>query len=321
VFPLAEKWVILPHSLIDEVKGLKEEQASSTKFVKQLMLGQYISIFSGMEREGIEAIRNQLTRNIARVLSDLQDEAAYCLEQTVGDAPTWNAMHLYGSILKIISSLSARTFVGMPLCRDEEWLSSTINITTDAMNSIYALRQYRPWMRPFVAPFLSQLRKMDEYQKFFSRKVNPQVKAIVNAYKQNGTFTRKPSAADIDDDDITDDNNSLVHWTIQNYKDPSKITVAGIANVEIVTAFAAIHTTSMALTNVLLDLAAHPQYVVELREEFETVVAEENCPDKLLRKTSMPKLKKLDSFIKESQRMNPPSVSMFGIHHVDTMQS
>jgi cytochrome P450 len=67
--------------------------------------------------------------------------------------------------------------------------------------------------------------------------------------------------------------------------------------------FAAIHTTSITLTNVLYDLAANPEYAEVLREEIEHISAEE--PDGKLRKKTMPKLRKLDSFIKESQRINP----------------
>lgn len=48
---------------------------------------------------------------------------------------------------------------------------------------------------------------------------------------------------------------------------------------------------------------AHPEYAEVLREEIARVSAEE--PSGKFRKKSMPKLKKLDSFIKESQRVNP----------------
>jgi len=59
----------------------------------------------------------------------------------------------------------------------------------------------------------------------------------------------------------------------------------------------------MTLTNILYDLAAHPEYQEVLREEIARISAEE--PSGQLRKKTMPKLRKLDSFIKESQRVNP----------------
>ncbi|KAG5720345.1 Ent-kaurene oxidase, partial [Termitomyces sp. T112] len=62
--------------------------------------------------------------------------------------------------------------------------------------------------------------------------------------------------------------------------------------------FAAIHTTSMAFTQILFDLAANPAFVPGLREEVERVIREEG-----LSKISFHKMVKLDSFIKESQRL------------------
>jgi len=59
----------------------------------------------------------------------------------------------------------------------------------------------------------------------------------------------------------------------------------------------------MTLTNVLYDLAARPECIEVLREEIERISAEE--PDGKLRKKTMPRLRKLDSFIKESQRIHP----------------
>lgn len=59
----------------------------------------------------------------------------------------------------------------------------------------------------------------------------------------------------------------------------------------------------MTLTNALYDLAAHPEYVPVLREEIDRISTQE--PGGQLRKKTMPKLRKLDSFIKESQRIHP----------------
>ena len=76
---------------------------------------------------------------------------------------------------------------------------------------------------------------------------------------------------------------------------------------------AAIHTTSMATTAAIYDLAAYPEYIAPLREEIQKVLDEDGHDiddDGFLRlkKSSMPKLWKLDSFLKESQRLTPPAL-------------
>ena len=69
--------------------------------------------------------------------------------------------------------------------------------------------------------------------------------------------------------------------------------------------FAAIHTTTNHMTNVLYDLAARwDEYAPALLAEYRQALAED---DGVLQKTTITKLSKMDSFMKESQRLNPPS--------------
>ena len=73
--------------------------------------------------------------------------------------------------------------------------------------------------------------------------------------------------------------------------------------------FAAIHTTTNHLTNVIYDLAARwDRYGPELRTEVEDVLATSGG---VWKKTTLTKLSKMDSFMKESQRLNPPSARTF----------
>lgn len=73
--------------------------------------------------------------------------------------------------------------------------------------------------------------------------------------------------------------------------------------------FAAIHTTTNHMSNVLYDLAARwDEYAPALLDEYRQALAEDGG---VLQKTTITKLSKLDSFTKESQRLNPPSSCKF----------
>ena len=110
--------------------------------------------------------------------------------------------------------------------------------------------------------------------------------------------------------------NDLITWLLEEAKGPQR-TIEQISLRVLGINFAAIHTTSMvcpirmpltmkaqtifsrqALTNALYDLAAYPQYVDAMREEVEAVIASEGWT-----KAAMGKMRKVDSFLKESQRM------------------
>jgi hypothetical protein len=71
----------------------------------------------------------------------------------------------------------------------------------------------------------------------------------------------------------------------------------------------------MALSQVVFDLAARPEYIKGLREEIKEVLAEDGYDIDgegftKLKKSSYTKLRKLDSFLKESQRLSPPGISL-----------
>ena len=63
---------------------------------------------------------------------------------------------------------------------------------------------------------------------------------------------------------------------------------------------AAIYTTATTATNVLLDLCARPDCKEALREEMAAAIK----ADGGIKPSTLPKLKKLDSFMRESRRMN-----------------
>jgi len=72
----------------------------------------------------------------------------------------------------------------------------------------------------------------------------------------------------------------------------------------------------MAVWHVVFDLACRPDYIQPLRDEIEKVIVEDGKDvDEegflKLKKNSITKLRKLDSFFKESQRLSPPGLSTF----------
>ena len=76
-----------------------------------------------------------------------------------------------------------------------------------------------------------------------------------------------------------------------------------LAHVEVLLALASVHTTLLRMVNVLYDLTSHPQYLDEIRREIkEEVESKEGWTS-----TSYSRLHKLDSVLRESQRMSPPT--------------
>jgi ent-kaurene oxidase len=99
---------------------------------------------------------------------------------------------------------------------------------------------------------------------------------------------------------------NMCAWNLKNSNQKERDSLTIQAQMQLAASLAAIHTTSMTVTNAVFDLAARPEYLQPLRDELRDVRAAESSP--YLTKTSMPKLRKLDSFLKESSRLNPISL-------------
>lgn len=253
----------------------------------------------------IEAVKVDLTRNIAKTLSDLQDEVVYAVDTEVGRCQDWTAINVQAKLLRIVALVSGRVFVGLPLSRDEEWMTSTINYTVDVGNCLRVMDSYHYLLRPIVAPFLPELRKLLYYRKRAGIMLAPTVASIMEAVQHK--------AKDSDfESPFRDDQFNMVSWILGHHKKPESVKPEILGEDQMMVAFAAIHTTTITVSHALFDLATYPECIAELRAEIMEVTATE--PDGKLKKTSMPKLKKLDSFIKESQRMHPLGLSEYFLH-------
>ncbi|KAG6867644.1 hypothetical protein C0993_012827 [Termitomyces sp. T159_Od127] len=101
--------------------------------------------------------------------------------------------------------------------------------------------------------------------------------------------------------DWPDRPNDALSWLLDHAAEDQK-TVRELTLRILAINFAAIHTTSQAFAQVPFDLAANPSSVPVLREEVEAVISGEGFS-----KPSLHKMVKLDSFLKESQRLGTAS--------------
>lgn len=110
---------------------------------------------------------------------------------------------------------------------------------------------------------------------------------------------------------LSDDNN-LLSWMMEiatdEESDPHQL-----AHLEVVMSLASIHTSQMNAVHCLYDMVLRPKCIEQFREEVKRVI-EEDGPWMQWKKTSFTKLKHLDSFMRESQRFNPPS--LLSMHRV-----
>jgi len=183
------------------------------------------------------------------------------------------------------------------LARNEEWLKIAVDYTVHFFTGAYVLRMMPPILRPFVhwfLPFTWQLRKDVADAR---RLIEPEVAARKKQRVEDEKAGREPRKYT--------DALQWVETTAQAegvYCDP--------VYAQLNYTLGAVHTTSITFVNALFDIIAHPEYIDLLREEIFAVSKEELG----WTKSSLAKLKLMDSFMKESTRMTP--VTLLPINRV-----
>ncbi|KAE8454197.1 hypothetical protein EG329_005122 [Mollisiaceae sp. DMI_Dod_QoI] len=299
---IAPPLVILPISIINEVRNLPENKASFMKDVRRAFSSKY----TGVGEEGSElvnVVKVDLTRHIASTLDDLQDEIRYGFDKEFGACEDWTPFSLYHKMTRIVALLSGRVFVGRPLSREEEWIQATIMYTLFCVKAKNAINNYPGYLRPIVAPFLSEVRKLHQFKKRGGELLKPILDAQMT----------KEGNEKLHRDDSIDEQGTMISWILKHTKENERSNPLVLGNNQMGLSMAAIHTTSMATTAAIYDLAAHPEHIQPLRDEIQQVIDEDGQEVdgdgfKNLKKSSMPKLWKLDSFLKESQRFTPPQL-------------
>lgn len=192
-------------------------------------------------------------------------------------------------LLRIVARISARVFVGLRLCRTEKWLTTSIDYTVSIFITLITLRVVPAFLRTILVWLLPSSYRIHHHLRLAQNLIVPLIDERREAEAQNDINYEKPF--------------DLLQWMMDS-ANPDEAPAPKIAHRLLLMSFAAIHTTTMAAASALYDLCAHPEYFAPLREEVEQVLAEDGGWNK----STVTKLRKLDSFLKESQRFNPPSL-------------
>ena len=189
----------------------------------------------------------------------------------------WTEVQIGIVLARTVARGSSRMFGGTTLSRHTEWTNTMIDFTTDAFLAAQRLKDFPAFLRPIAKIFIPEVAKIFKHFALAEELIIPML--------QERGQSRKPSI-------------DLLQWMLDNAEGRPLSTLSAI-NLHV--AFAAIHTSAVAVTHIIYDLCAMPEYVEPLREEIREALAEEHGPSK----KAFLKMPKLDSFMRESQRFNP----------------
>ncbi|KAH6649111.1 cytochrome P450 [Truncatella angustata] len=201
----------------------------------------------------------------------------------------WTPFNGFALLLPLISRVMARVLLGPELWDNEEW---------HAVVTAY-----------FQAGFAASARVRDTYHpllRWTSRYLDKDVKAIYEARRKGEAIIKPVIEARIANTRNRAGGqetgyNDGVQWLVDSYLSENKRVSAGrIMQDEAFLVAASVHSIALTTLSILLDLVDHPKTLAEVRDEISKVYAEYGS----WTRQSLSALRLLDSFMKESQRLN-----------------
>lgn len=158
--------------------------------------------------------------------------------------------------------------------------------------TVVLLRLFPDWIRPLLCRALPSYWHGQKYVRSAKALLGPKIRDLL-CRSDDGSWSPEDN----------EDDSNVLSWLVDTAKgrdrDPDTL-----AHVEVLLALASVHTTLLRMVNVLYDLAANPGYFKELQVEIESEAESKQGWNA----ASYSQLQKLDSVLRESQRMSPPTI-------------
>ncbi|RDA85058.1 hypothetical protein CP532_3129 [Ophiocordyceps camponoti-leonardi (nom. inval.)] len=290
--------LVLPRKYLDELHNAPVHRLSSIQGLIKNFGGHYSGIsLLGESDIGTRAVQTRITPNLPKFSDAMRDELEYALRTEMPDCQDWTTVSVQPLLLKLLGHVTQRIFIGLPLCRNQKWLDISSQLGHNVTMTQMAMRVVPPWMRPLLDLVLPCCWRYKACIRDGKALIAPEV--------------RRRRRLEETDPDYVKPQDLLQAMMDLSTPGEKENQAENLAHRQLLMTLVSGHSTAAAGAHALFDLVARPDCMEELRREAIQLLRDEGgC----WRKQSLSKLSKMDSFLRESQRMNPPS--LLGFHRI-----
>ncbi|KAE9395448.1 cytochrome P450 [Gymnopus androsaceus JB14] len=281
---LMDNWEVIANGrmMIEDIQKASDTQLDIKEVIADTLQVKYtLNEQVILDPYHIAIVRTPLTRSIASRFAEVREEIVATFLDLIPAQEDWVKIPAYTTSFQIVGRTANRFFVGLPLCRDPDWLDLNTHFAVNVFLSAQIINRFPRFLKPIAGRFLTRMpASMKRANKHLAPIIEDRL-AKEEEYKTKD-WPGKP--------------NDLISWLLDEAKNEQRTVpelVSRVLSIEV----AAIHTTNFC--NALYELAAHPEVIEPLREEIETVVKESGWT-----KEGISKMRKLDSFLKETLRFS-----------------
>ncbi|KAI5789638.1 cytochrome P450, partial [Peziza echinospora] len=286
--------LICGDKLVDEFRNAPSSTLSFAHATSDILQAKHtIGTSVLFEPFHVPFVREQLTRHMDAFTIPMMEEFSAAMEEHMDlKDDEWKPLVAYDLCAAVIARGMSRIFVGTGLCRNKEYLAAAIDFTQNLFIAAHLLYIIPGPLKYIAAPFINAI-TVRKQMKSTTNFLTPMIDERRQRAVEEG-----PKWAGRPDD--------MLQWIIEgapsNHQDHASI-ILRMMEVNM----SGLHTAGITLYQNLFSLALYPQHITPLRNEITATIAQYGW-----NKASINKLMKLDSFMKESQRLSGPSVAVMG---------
>jgi Cytochrome P450 len=252
----------------------------------------------------IRTMHKHLARNLPALIPGIQEEVRGAIDATFGtDTENWTSLNLWEAWLGVIPRVTNRVAVGVPTCRNQEFLDSQVAFADVIIRNSFILSLFPKFIHPIVGRLVVAPNWWHWWKSY--RVVKPVIEQRLHDMARKDAGDAKYELWEPEED--------LVTWLIRQAKSEGlseELNASMISRRLLPVEFAAIHTTAITAHTLILDLlTADPslRYIDILRDETSSVLSTEGgC----WTKDGLSRLYRTDSAIRESMRVSPFAVAL-----------
>ncbi|KAI1412065.1 cytochrome P450 [Hypoxylon sp. FL1857] len=294
--------VIIPNSQIRWLLEQPDSVLNQEKVNRQFLEADHTFFHANLVDSPVhpEVIKHQLTKKVDTFVFDIVEEVNLCLEENWGlDTEEWREVEVYDTMLILIARLSTRVLVGLPLCRNPDFLKACSEFIRKVALAAAAISVFPGFLKPLIAPIFTLYDRIQYHRcsRFILPTIHARLGRLRNPESEEKLYSPLP--------------NDYIEWAIdhalaKSVVNPLELDPRVIACRFSVLSFAAIQSSVITLTNTLFDLAASPDCAISLSSMHDEVAREIAfaSPSRPWSKASLSHMTCVDSSLRESLRLN-----------------
>lgn len=283
--------IVVPAEFIPELNLLPESVLSSRMAHSYNLLG-HLNGIEIVKTSSLyfKTIMNKVTPALPKLTTSLKVRIGQEIESTFPqDSEQWITIEPLQNIVHCISSAFSLIAVGAPLSGDPEHIRLMSEQSTLVFTIVVIMRLVPSMLQPFLVWLLPAKWRLEKNVKKLQSFIVPEAQRLLGQKEL-------PTEA------------NLLSWMIQGARNDVERDPKILARLQAVTAGGGTHTVGMFVDNALYDFVTHPKLLEEVRKEMRE---KHNENDGLWDHDTYESLFKLDSALKESARVGPPTMTVY----------